>query len=91
MGSTKLERNLIILKILALNGSLKNSRVAYELKLDVNASRKNLNFLVTHGLVECKVNNRKNFYSITQRGNIVLKYFNELKPELSTVEEINNS
>ncbi len=88
MGLSKLEKNVEILKILALNGPLKNNKVAYELKVNSEQTKGNLDFLHKQGLVECKASNQRNVYSSTQRGIMVLKYFKELKQELPPVKEI---
>ena len=88
MKPTKLEIYIDILKILSQSSSLKISYVICETNVSGNELKKYLDFLLAQGLVdERKVGKQRMVYSITQRGITVLKYFKELKQELSIINE----
>ena len=84
MRRSKLETYVDILSVLAHQGPLKLTHVMYKANVNCAILKEYLDFLIKQGLIdERTVRKQRVVYVITQRGITVLKYFKELKQELS--------
>jgi len=93
MSPSKLDKYMIILEVLVL-GPQKIDSIAYGAKMECNALKRCLDFLVTNGLVdERRWSSKRMVYAINERGISVfktlraLKYLEKLKKTLPIVEE----
>jgi len=93
MAPSKLDKYLSVLETLVL-GPQKIDSIAYRTKMECNALKRRLDFLVSHGLVETRrLSGKKMLYAINERGLSVfrtlrtLKYLEKLKKTLPIVEE----
>jgi len=93
MSPSKLDKYLSILEVLVLRPQ-KLDRIASKTKMECNALKRCLNFLVSNGLVEKrKLSEKRVVYAINERGLSVfktlrtLKYLEKLKKTLPVVEE----
>jgi predicted transcriptional regulator len=79
---TKLETHVEILKVLALNGPSKLSKIVDKDNIIFDELSGCLNFLIKQGLVEEQtIEKLRKVYTITERGINVLKYFREIPQE----------
>ena len=89
---SKLEMYVDILKVLAQEGPLKLTHLMYETNVNCSILNEYLDFLVKQNLVEeRKIGVKRAVFAITQRGTIVLKYFEELRQILPLIEDETNS
>lgn len=93
MAPSKLDKYLSVLEVLVLRPRKLDS-IAYKAKMECNAVKRCLDFLVSNGLVEERRFNRKRIvYAINERGISVfktlrtLKYLEKLKQTLPVIEE----
>jgi len=93
MAPSKLEKYLTILEALVLRPRKLDS-IAYKTKMECNALKRHLDFLLSNGLVEeRKLSKDQVVYAINERGISVyktlraLKYLEKLKTILPTIEE----
>jgi len=93
MTPSKLERYLNILEVL-VRRPRKLDYIAYRVKMECNALKRHLDFLVSNGLVEeRRMSRRRVVYAINERGFSVfktlqaLKYLERLKASLPIIEE----
>ena len=88
MRRSKLETYVDILKVLSRNGPLKLTHIMYKANVNCSVLKEQLDFLIKQGLVEeRKLRKAKVFFTITQKGITVLKYFHELKQVFPIIEE----
>jgi len=88
MHRSKLEIHIDILRALAEHGPLKLTHVMYKVNINGSTLKDYLEFLIKQGLVEEKTSGKKrSVYAVTQRGRIVIKAFEELKPVLPITQE----
>jgi predicted transcriptional regulator len=93
MSPSKLDRYLNVLEIL-VNGPKSIDHIEHQAKMEHQALKRHLDFLVSNGVIEKrKVNDKQTVYAINERGVSVFKtlraykYFEKLKNSLSIVEE----
>ena len=93
MPPSKLDKYLNILEVLVL-GPQKIDSIAYGAKMECNALKRYLDFLVSNGLVEeRRFSGKRIVYAVNERGISVfktlraLKYLEKLKKTLPIVEE----
>jgi len=93
MPSSKLDKYLSILEVLVLRPQ-KLDRIAGKTRMECNALKRHLDFLVSNSLVEKrKFSDKRVVYAINERGLSVfktlrtLKYLEKLKKTLPLVEE----
>ncbi len=94
MSPSKLERYLEVLGVL-VDRPKKLDNIAYATKMDCNAVKESLNFLISSGLIEERSlrNGKRIIYAITERGVSVsktlqtLRYLEKLKTTLPIIEE----
>ena len=89
MRRSKLERNIDILAVLAHMGPLKLTHIMYKSNFNGAILKEYLDFLIKQGLVEERTIKKNHaVFAITQRGLNVLKHFQQVIQEISTIEEI---
>lgn len=93
MSPSKLDKYLCVLRALTI-GPQRLDRVAYVAKMECNAVKNCLDFLVSHDLVEeRRLKSKRVLYAINERGWSVfktlraLKFLEKLKKTLPVVEE----
>jgi predicted transcriptional regulator len=85
---SKLETYVEILEVLVHCGPLKPTHVMCKSNLNFNLLKGYLGFLIKQGMVNEKITRKgRKFYSITEQGITVLKYFRHLVEVLPIVEE----
>jgi predicted transcriptional regulator len=86
MTQSKLETNIEILTVLAQKGPLKLASLMHAVKVNDKALKGYLSFLIRQGLVEEQtVAANSVFFSVTQQGIKILKFFKIIKEEVLTV------
>ena len=81
---SKLETHIDILKTFSYATFLTLTQIEDKLKFNNSSLKENLDFLITHGLVEEQTRRKINaVFAITQRGIVVLKYFRQYPVEIS--------
>jgi predicted transcriptional regulator len=89
MRRARLEMQVDILKVLARHGPMKLSHVMRKANINCNALKQCLDFLIQQNLVEKqKLSKKRVVYTITQRGQTILKYNWEVNSALQTNAEI---
>jgi predicted transcriptional regulator len=69
-----------ILKVLAYNGPLKQTKIMSRANLNCNILKEHMSFLIKCQLIEEKtIKKRETGFAITRKGITVLKYFRELE------------
>jgi predicted transcriptional regulator len=94
MRRSKMEMYIDILKVMARNGPLKLTHVMYKANVNCRVLKEQLDFLLKQNLIEEQIiikrrNKKKIRYAITERGRIIIKYFNEVDVALQLTEEGN--
>ena len=94
MRRSKMEMYIDILKVLAHNGPLKLTHVMYKANVNCSVLKENLDFLIQQNLIEEQItpkkrNKTKISYAITERGRIVIRYFNEVNIALQITNGAN--
>ena len=88
MRRSKLERYVAILAVLAHMGPLKLTHIMYKSNFNGSILKEYLDFLIKQGLVEEQTIKKNHLvFAVTQRGRTVLKHFQQLTQEISTIEE----
>jgi predicted transcriptional regulator len=86
---SKLERNIDILAVLAHMGPLKLTHIMYKSNFNGSILKEYLDFLIKQDLVEERtIKKNRAVFAVTQRGLNVLKHFQQVIEEISTIEEI---
>ena len=74
-----LELNMEILGVLAHHGPLKMTHIMHKANVNSAKAKDCLDFLVSQNLVELTARfSREKYYSITKRGNDVIRYFRKI-------------
>jgi len=94
MRRSKMEMYIDILKVLSHNGPLKLTHIMYKANVNCSVLKEYLDFLIQQSLVEEQMLRRKKNrikirYAITERGKIVIKYFNEVNRALQITPKAN--
>ncbi len=88
MGQSKFEVYIDVLKVLAFRGPLRASDVALQHNADMGKAQRALEFLFKQGLVEeSRAGGRRQAYSISPQGIVVLRYFKEVRSASGAFEE----
>jgi predicted transcriptional regulator len=92
MRRSKMETYIDILKVLAQHGPLKLTHIMYKANVNCSVLKENLDFLTKQHLIEEQIKHKKRNktkvrYAITERGRIVIKYFNVVNVALHISDE----
>ena len=88
MRRSKLDMYIDLLKVLALNGPTKLTRIMYQANVNCAVLREIVDKLAKEALIEQRnIRKKGTFFAITQRGITTLKHYRELNELLPIVEE----
>jgi predicted transcriptional regulator len=91
MKLSRLEMYVEIIGLLAQKGPLKLIHIVNKVNLNYRVLKEDLTFLIKQGLVEERTLGKdRTYFSVTQRGINVLKYFQGLEQRLPNIEEAQN-
>lgn len=87
MRRSKLEMQVDVLNVLAINGPLKLTHIMYKANTNCNILNEYLDSLIKKGLIEKRIIEQEQIvFSVTQRGRTVLNYFRKLTQVLPIIE-----
>jgi predicted transcriptional regulator len=88
MRRSKLETYVDILSVLSQRGPLKLTHIMYKANINCSILNEHLDFLIKQELIQKRtIEKERIVFSITPRGAIVLKYFQELTQALPIIEK----
>ena len=88
MYRSKLEMQVDVIKVLALNGPLRITHIMYKTNICYRVLKQYLTFLIQQNLVEEHPIDKKGAaYAITHRGRTVLEHFEQIHVLLPIAEE----
>ena len=91
MRRSKMEMYIDVLKVLSHNGPMKLTHIMYKANVNCSVLKEYLDFLIQQSLIEEQIlrkkrNKTKVRYVITERGKMVLRYFNEVNRALQITQ-----